>query len=46
MTETSKAKCTQKARKMKAGPQPQKRTVTIPFPDTDGEDEAYRILAR
>lgn len=46
MTETSKAKCKQQARKMKAGPQAQKRTVTIPFPDTDGEDEAYRILER
>lgn len=26
--------------------QPQERTVTIPFPDTDSEDEANRILAK
>jgi len=26
--------------------QPRERTVTIPFPDTDSEDEANRILAR
>lgn len=46
MTETSKAKHKQPARKGKAGAQPQERTVTIPFPDTDSEDEANRILAR
>ncbi|CAM4141346.1 DUF3102 domain-containing protein [Novosphingobium lubricantis] len=46
MTETNKAKRKQPARKGKAGAQPQERTVTIPFPDTDSEDEATRILAR
>ncbi len=46
MTETNKAKHKQPARKGKAGAQPQDRTVTIPFPDTDSEDEANRILAR
>jgi len=36
------------ARRAKAtgSAQPQERTVTIPFPDTDSEDEANRILAR
>lgn len=36
------------ARRTKAATsaQPQERTVTIPFPETDSEDEANRILAR
>lgn len=46
MTETSKAKRKQQARKGNAGAQPQERSVTIPFPDTDNEDEANRILAK
>jgi diadenosine tetraphosphate (Ap4A) HIT family hydrolase len=45
MTETSKAKRKQPARKAKAVAQPQKPT-TIPFPDTDSEEEANRILAK
>ncbi|WP_233998185.1 hypothetical protein [Erythrobacter sp. QSSC1-22B] len=45
MTETTKAKRKQPARKGKAGDQPQQRTVTIPFPDTDDEDAANSILA-
>jgi len=32
--------------KARASAQPQERTVTIPFPETDSEDEANRILAR
>lgn len=46
MTETGKAMRKRPARKNKAGAQPQERTVTIPFPETDSEDEANRILAR
>ncbi len=32
--------------KARASAQPQERTVMIPFPDTDSEDEANRILAK
>ncbi len=32
--------------KARATAQPQERTVTIPFPDTDNEDEANRILEK
>ncbi|MCP9222590.1 hypothetical protein MKP08_07515 [Erythrobacter sp. LQ02-29] len=46
MTVTSKAKRKEPARKGKASGQPQERSVTIPFPDTDNEDEANRILAK
>lgn len=45
---TAKNTKTKPARRTKAPAiaQPQERTVTIPFPDTDSEDEANRILAR
>lgn len=45
---TAKNTKTKPARRTKAtgSAQPQERTVTIPFPDTDSEDEANRILAR
>ena len=46
MSETSKAKRKPVAASGKATAQPQERTVTIPFPDTDSEDEANRILAK
>ncbi len=46
MSETGQAKRKQPARNAKAGGQPKGRTVTIPFPDTDSEDEASRILAK
>lgn len=46
MTETSKAKRKQPARKAAAGGKPNERTVTIPFPDTEDADEAIRILAK
>jgi hypothetical protein len=46
MTETSKTKRKQPARKGKARAQPQERTLTIPFPDTDSEGEASRILEK
>lgn len=41
----TKAQTTGRA-KARASAQPQERTVTIPFPETDSEDEANRILAR
>lgn len=45
---TTKQNNTKPARRAKAAAsaQPQERTVTIPFPETDSEDEANRILAR
>lgn len=41
----TKAKPTRRT-KAATSAQPQERTVTIPFPETDSEDEANRILAR
>lgn len=41
----TRAKPTRRTKKT-APAQPQERTVTIPFPETDSEDEANRILAR
>ena len=46
MTDKSNAKRKGPPQKGKAGARPQERTVTIPFPDTDNEDEANRILAK
>lgn len=45
---TAKNTKTKPARRTKADAiaEPQERTVTIPFPETDSEDEANRILAR
>ena len=46
MTETSKAKRKQPARKGRAGAKPDPHVVTIICPDTDDAGEANRILAR
>lgn len=46
MTEATKAKRKQTARKGKAGAQPQPKVMTIPCPDTEDAGEANRILAK
>jgi hypothetical protein len=46
MSETRKANPKQSAARGKARGQPRERTITLPIPDTDSQEEASRILAQ